>query len=389
MLSERAKGSLQKLSFETELDQHEALARLSRPGTLVVMPSLEDNSPNAVAECLEHGIPFIASAVGGAPELVAEADRPRVLFSPDPASVEDALRRALSDGSDALRPARPAPAREESVRRWAEVVDLEPPAIADVRGQPSVDVVVIHRGSAEALARCLGALERQTSRSRVVVVLAGPHAVPREGLDRRAVVVRSRAASVEAARDAALPELEGEWVCFLDEEDVPEPALVETLVKAQAASGADVVSCGLLLERDGERPLLRFFPGQPRGLGVLGNGYGTVCLLRRSLLDPQPDTRPSEGDPDWVLLARLSAAGADIVSVPLPLVTRRARPGTIEGDPGDALLVLESLEGTVPEQTAAIARLAAGLAADRGRSAPAYPAGLARRAFRRLKARLR
>src|SRR6266511_3590359 len=59
------------VSFETELDQHEALALLSRPGTLAVMPSLQENSPNAVYECLEHGIPINASDVGGTPVLAA------------------------------------------------------------------------------------------------------------------------------------------------------------------------------------------------------------------------------------------------------------------------------------------------------------------------------
>ena len=68
--------------FETKLDQHEALARLSERGTLAVMPSLEDNSPNTVYECLERSIPFMASNVGGIPELVAPEDRPRVLFEP-------------------------------------------------------------------------------------------------------------------------------------------------------------------------------------------------------------------------------------------------------------------------------------------------------------------
>ena len=37
-----------------------------------------DYSPYAVAECIEHGIPFLAANVGGTPELIADEDRPRV-----------------------------------------------------------------------------------------------------------------------------------------------------------------------------------------------------------------------------------------------------------------------------------------------------------------------
>ena len=57
LLSDATKRALRRVSFESELDQHEALALLNRPGTLAVMPSLHDNSPNAVYECLEQGIP--------------------------------------------------------------------------------------------------------------------------------------------------------------------------------------------------------------------------------------------------------------------------------------------------------------------------------------------
>ena len=46
------------------------------------MPSLQENSPNTVYECLEQGIPFIASNVGGVPELIAPDDHARVLFEP-------------------------------------------------------------------------------------------------------------------------------------------------------------------------------------------------------------------------------------------------------------------------------------------------------------------
>ena len=61
---------------------------------------------------------------------------------------------------------------------------------------------------------------------------------------------------------------------------MPEPELVETLVRAQQVSGADVVTCGLFV--DGH---VHLFPGEPGALGLLANGYGTVALVRRSLLE--------------------------------------------------------------------------------------------------------
>jgi glycosyltransferase involved in cell wall biosynthesis len=80
LLAERTRSALRNISFATDLDQPEAFARLSRPGTLAVMPSLGETFSNAVYECLERGIPFIASDAGAPAELVAPEDRGRVLF---------------------------------------------------------------------------------------------------------------------------------------------------------------------------------------------------------------------------------------------------------------------------------------------------------------------
>jgi glycosyltransferase involved in cell wall biosynthesis len=376
----RTAEAARRISFHTSFEQRQAIAHLRRPGSLVVMPSLLDNSPNTVYECLEHGIPFLAGDVGGAAELVAEEDRERVLCEPSVEGIAEALRRALVDPGMSLRPARAAFDDAESLRRWEEVLALVPRRVGGgVVRRPRVEVVVVYRGSEAGLSRCLGALAGQREVDiRVSVVMAGegvpePASVP-VGLR----LVRSVCSSVEGARADALSRLQGEWVVFLDQDDVPEPELVGTLVRAQEASGADVVSCGLYLAGEDGGRRVHLFAGEPRALGLLANGYGTVALLRRSLLDGRPSTWPVEDDPDWLLLARLSVEGATIVSVPVPLVTRRSPPGSVERSPSDALLVVEELERLLPAQLASTARLAAGLAADAQRR-PSPPAGLARR----------
>jgi glycosyltransferase involved in cell wall biosynthesis len=376
LLSDDAKAALRRVSFETELDQQQALAHLRRAGTLAVMPSLQENSPNTVYECLEWGIPFIASRAGGIGELVDPADRARVLFEPTAEGVEAALRRALA-GAEALRPARPAFDAASSLAGWAEVVTLAGPAPARPAPQPSVDAVVVSRGAHERLARCLAALAAQSYAERTLIVSG--RAASALGELNGAIAVDCEGSSVEHARAAALAAGSSPWVVFLDEEDVPEPDLLETLVRAQAASGADIVSCGLALTDGGERPRLHLFAGEPGALGLLANDYGTVALLRRSLLAEQAHGWPVVGDPDWPLLAGLSAAGARIVSVPRPLVRRSARPGTIEQHPADALLVIEQLERSLPDPLRSVARLAAGLAADRRSAAVDHAPGILRR----------
>jgi O-antigen biosynthesis protein len=336
LFSAATQRALRRLAFETQLDQHEALARLRRPGTLVIMPSLGENSPNTVYECLEHGIPFIASNAGGIPELVAPDERARVLFEPTTEGLEAALRGVLS-GRRVPPPPQAAFDSRVPFERWAEVMQTRPRRQTRSSGE-RVDVVVVQRASHEARERCLAALERQTY------------------ADFRVHVADTREAGLRAG--------DAPNIVFLDEEDVPDPELLETLVRAQAASGADVVTCGVRLgDGDGE-PTLHFFSGDPGGLGVLANDYGLVCLLRRAAPADADTAWAAERDPAWPFLAGRRAAGASVISVPAPLVTRTARIGTVEDDAVDALLVVHELERTLSRPLRGAARLPAGLAAN-------------------------
>lgn len=297
LFSGRTKQAFRQISFQTDLDQPEALARLSRPGTLAVMPSLGETFSNAVYECLERGIPFIASDVGAPAELVAPEDRDRVLFEPSAEGVSAALRRALSD-ADALQPARAAFDAATVTNRWAQVIELEP----EPRPGGELPDSIVLRGDGDELDdRCL-----------------------------------------------------------------------ETLARAQAASGADVVTCGVRIDAGIERVFL----GEPRGLGLLANHYGVIGLVRRSLL---PDDADQE-DP-WPLLARLSLEGATIVSIPRALAGSRTPPGDVDRAPAAALAVLQQFERHLPPGVRSLARLAAGLAAA---TAPQpRPRGRLRRLLRR------
>jgi glycosyltransferase involved in cell wall biosynthesis len=307
LLAPETKAALRAISFLGDLEQAEALARLKRAGTLAVTPSLGDNSPNTVYECIEHGVPLLASNDGGIPELVAPEDRSRVLFEPTPEGMAEALRRVIA-GEEALRPARPGFSGATSSRAWAELLELRPQRKDTTAADVEVDVV-------------------------------------------------GNGSRGEGLRTGTAP-----FVLFLDEEDEPDAELVQTLLLAQARSGADAVSCGLRTA-DG----LELFSGEPGGLGVLANDYGAVALIRREAAG-NASAWPADRDPDWHVLARLAASGATVVSLPKPLVTRKAGVGTIRDGPADALLAVQELERALPRPLRGAARLAAGLAANAPRT---------------------
>ena len=122
-------GSVAAVRFETQLDRSGALRELLRPGTVAVMPSLVENSPLAVAECIEHAVPFLAARVGGVPDLVAPDDRSRVLCEPAVGDLTAALARVL-DRPGPFAPARPARSPEDSLRSWLELVEGVAPRYA-------------------------------------------------------------------------------------------------------------------------------------------------------------------------------------------------------------------------------------------------------------------
>ena len=324
LLSDGTTRALGGVVFETGLDQRQALARLSEPGTLVVMPSLQENSPNTVYECLERGIPFLASHVGGVPELIAAEERARVLFEPTPEALAGALRRALAEGR-VPAPARPGFDPDAARAGWSDVVQ-----------------------------------ERPTGRT-----------LARGGLDGDVDVV----ANVEELGKGS-----AQYVLFLGADDVPADDLREPLARTMRATGADVVTCGVRLLHDDGTSVLRFFEGDPRGLGAIANGYGVAALIRRSALADVTPPRPHEGDASWPLLAALAAGGASIVSLPLALVERRASPGSAAHAPEAALLAVAQLEEALPDATRGAARIAAGLAARAHRAALERQAGAVDRA---------
>ena len=318
------------LRVETQLERAAAIEELRRPGTLVVMPSLLENSPYAVAECIEHGVPFLASDVGGTPELVAEDDRARVLLPPTTDDVAAALDRALAS-EVGIEPARPARAPEESFTAWLEVIEAVVPPSRPT-SDTTAPVAIVARGD-QSVARAQ-TLAGETRSADVEVISAESR---RDGLYRSAA----------------------EWVVFLDDEDEPDGTMLDALIAAQAASDADVVTCAA-------RPAdatdaVQMFLGDPGALGLAENQYGVIGLVRASLAAGQPPL-DAVVDPDWLLFVRLARDGARVVSIPEALLVHRGRIGTIRDVPGDGPAVLEAFEAQdgvplhdLPQLTATLA----------------------------------
>jgi glycosyltransferase involved in cell wall biosynthesis len=341
-----------QVRFETQLERSEALRELLQPGTLAVLPSLLDNSPNTVSECMERGIPFLAAAVGGIPELVAEGDQRRALFEPTSGHLAGALQDALRR-EEGLPQVRPARAPEESLRTWLELVDSVAPRVG--RSGPAAKRVTLIVGGAGSSPHASRLAER-TRTVDVEVLVSGSR---REGVERASA----------------------DWVVLLDQDDLLDDDAIDALVAAQAASAADAVTASVRPGDDADS--LQLFLGDPGALGLVENHYGVVGLVRRSLIAGQ---QPLDGavDPEWPLLARLALSGAKVVSIPDALSEHRGRPGTVADVPGEGLAVLHAFEEHEPSRH--FPQLAATLAASLAKleSAPSVPSSRGNVAARAL-----
>ena len=92
----RARGIESKVSFPGWIEGA-AKTDLLRRASILVLPSYHEGVPMAVLEAMSWGIPVVATAVGGIPEIVCEG-RDGLLVQPgDPAGLARAINRLLAD----------------------------------------------------------------------------------------------------------------------------------------------------------------------------------------------------------------------------------------------------------------------------------------------------
>ena len=114
-----------QLGLVIDQDQPGAMRYLKQPGRLAVMPSLMENSPYTVLECLNSRIPFLASRVGGIPELIADSDVPHATFIPSPVELSKLLAQTLRDGVRSWKPSVESTANETAWINWHVGIQAE------------------------------------------------------------------------------------------------------------------------------------------------------------------------------------------------------------------------------------------------------------------------
>jgi len=329
------------LEVETisDLDSRDALEYLNSSAGIAVMPSLVENYPYCVLECLLLRIPFLASNVGGIPEQVGGD----VLFEPEPRK----LAEALVDRERRVRALVVRYSREEATKAWQSFHASQPlfvtrgPMRFAEEQQPLVSVCVPHFNHGRYLIELLSSVANSDYRHFEVIAIDDGSTDPdsRESFDRLVIkyghlgwkfVRKSSNEGVGATRNFAAGIARGEFLIFMDADNLARPDMISTFVRGMQASGADCLTCHFLaFVGDSPVSFKDFIPAyrsMPMGpcleIACLENVLGDANMcIRKSVFDKLKGFTVDRdtGFEDWEFLVKLCTSGYKLEVVPKDL----------------------------------------------------------------------
>jgi len=92
-------GNVEFLGFQTA-DQ---IARLHLDSQMLVLPSRNENSPNALAEAMVSGLPVLATAVGGIPSMVEDGQTGLLVSGDNPSALAEKIVWLLAHPEERVR----------------------------------------------------------------------------------------------------------------------------------------------------------------------------------------------------------------------------------------------------------------------------------------------
>jgi len=352
-IEQRAAAWGMPIVIQTEYGREQALAYLTEsPSRLAVIASLVENLPYTVLECLHHGIRFLATEIGGIPELIDSVDHVRVLFPPRPAALARLLESAITEG---LAPAHRAQMPEQVEAQWQTLFAQitanlrDKPAVPSITPDqmPLVSICMPHHDSPNTLRAALDSIRRQSYPHYEVIVvddgssdeqtLTALTALEKEFAQKGGVLIRQENAYPGAARNRAAATAKGEYLLFMDDDNLAMPHELETFVAVARRTNADIlttVSAVFTGKTPPERPKHLWLPlGAATGAGVYRNVFGdTNSFWKQSAFRAVGGFTEDYGigHEDWEIFAKATLMGLHLELVPEPLFWYRATVGGVQ-----------------------------------------------------------
>jgi glycosyltransferase involved in cell wall biosynthesis len=331
----------------TDYNREQALQYLSQNNRLAVIASLSDNSPFTVIECALNGIPFIASRVGGIPELLPDQHvQEHLLFNPEAKDLLRCLQQYLHTDPvtnaricQRLRASANVSGNNRQVVQGYRQALTSPSVVAvpsdsPVHPDPLVTVVIPYYNLEAHLPLTLSSLAEQTYTNLEVLVIndgsTAPEAVEvfeeEQARYPQFRFLHQENAGIGATRNRGLAEAQGEYFICVDADNVARTDMVERMVRAmQRNPGLSALSCFYLAfeedeDLDVEEYAYAYRPtGGPHVLGSYKNVYGDANSIFRTEVFRSVGGFEVDRDTsweDWEAFVKLIHAGHRVDVIP-------------------------------------------------------------------------
>lgn len=357
LASEYIKAQLKgrDVSLLTNLNWEQALTYLSKGNRLAVIPSLAENLPYAVIECAVNGIPFLASRVGGIPEILPDVElQARLLFEPNPRDLLRCLesylladgfqRRALSEQVQKVTDVstnrcQVAECYSQMLQPQYKQSSVPTPSVQD---DPLITICVTFYNLGSYLPDTLASVAAQTyPRLEVLVINDGST----DGTSIRVFEEQKRLypqfrfmsqanAGLGATRNRGIAEAKGEYFLPMDADNIATPQMVDRFLAAiRRRPGVAALTCYFLAFKETADIACGGFcyayrpTGGSHVMGSIQNVYGDANSIYR-LADLHAvgghETERDTGE-DWELFVKLVNAGYQVDVLPEYLFYYRHR----------------------------------------------------------------
>ncbi|MDN0149322.1 glycosyltransferase [Klebsiella pneumoniae] len=323
----------------SDYDRTNANEYIKRKNVLVIIPSLVENSPYTVYECLINNVNFLASNVGGIPELIPQEHHAEVLFIPTPVDLYGKIhyrlkniniKPGLAESQDNIKEAWFVAVERKNNRAFKKI---------DEANSPLVSVCITHFERHHLLQQALASIKSQTYQNiEVILVDDGSttedshrylNLIENDFNSRGWKIVRSSNNYLGAARNLAARHASGEYLMFMDDDNVAKPFEVETFVTAALNSGADVLTTpsDLIFGEEFPSPFRKmthcWLPlGPDLNIASFSNCFGDAnALIRKEVFEKVGGFTEDYGlgHEDWEFFAKISLQGYKLQIVPEPL----------------------------------------------------------------------
>jgi glycosyltransferase involved in cell wall biosynthesis len=360
------------VQIETGFSWHQTLEFLASAKRLAVLAPMLANCSYEVRDCLKHGLTFICSDVGGNPELIDPRDHEATMFAPHPASLARTLERVLRDGAVTPRPGVDDVASNQAWLGWHAA--LTRPDALDCNGEeaalwpcgpaPLVSVCMAHYERPQLVDQALDSVRQQTYPNFEVILVddGSTSQAAKRRLDelepefesRGWKIVRQENLYLGAVRNTGARHARGDYMLFMDDDNIAKPNELEVFVKVAQKSGADILTCvadGFRGDKPPDDPMeiRRIVPlGPAVEFSFFANGFGdSNCFIKRTSFEAlggfSEDYKVGLDDQEFFARATLSGLKLEVVPEALfwyRLIPRERSMKSLHYNPNASLLRL-------------------------------------------------